>query len=172
MEQTLKQRLIGATILISLAVIFLPMLIGHKPSEVDPVYIEIPKPPEDLQSNIKVLDEIESEPVAMVSISKSGKESTQLIPSIPPAKKIKPVEGLNAWVVQVGSFSAKANANALTEKLKQAGFTAYVEQIDSSKKSIYRVKVGPELSRKKADALQTVLLKEQKLPKSIVVQYP
>ncbi len=171
MEQTLKQRLIGATILISLAVIFLPMLIGHKPSEVDPIYIEIPKPPEDLQSNIKVLKEIDAEPVAMVSISKSG-ESTQLIPSIPPAKKIKPIEGLNAWVVQVGSFSAEANAKALTDKLKLAGFTAYVEQIDSTTKSIYRVKVGPELSRKKADALQAILLKEQKLPKSIVVQYP
>jgi len=171
MEQTLKQRLIGATILISLAVIFLPMLIGHKPSEVDQIYIEIPKPPEDLASNIKVLDEVGSDPVAMVTISKTG-ESIEVLPSIPPAKKTKPVEGLNAWVVQVGSFSAEANANALTETLKLANFTAYVEQIDNAKKTIYRVKVGPELSRKKADALQALLIKEQNLPKSIVVQYP
>ncbi|OUR88704.1 sporulation-like protein, partial [Cycloclasticus sp. 44_32_T64] len=49
MEQPLKQRLIGAIILISLAVIFVPMLIGEKPTDSEIISIEIPEAPKDLE---------------------------------------------------------------------------------------------------------------------------
>jgi DedD protein len=171
MDQPLKQRLIGATILISLAVIFVPMLIGQKPTDNEIISIEIPEAPQDLNSRIVVLPEQETDSLAKVSISKdAGVKITK--PKIPKAPKIKPVEGITAWVVQVGSFSGQNNAEALSSKLKLAGFTAFVEQSSGKKGDVFRVRVGPELSKEKADAMNVRLKKQQKLPNAIVVQYP
>jgi len=171
MEQPLKQRLIGAIILISLAVIFVPMLIGQKPTESDIVSIEIPEPPEDLDSRILALPEQETEALAEVSISKEeGVKITK--PTIPEPPKAKAVEGITAWVVQVGSFSDQKNADALSARLMKAGFTAFVEESAGKQGEIYRVRVGPELSKEKADTMKVALQKAQKLSNAIVVQYP
>lgn len=171
MEQPLKQRLIGATILISLAVIFVPMLIGHQPSESDIITIDIPEAPADLDSRILALPEQENEVLAEVSISKeTGIKVTK--PSIPKPPEVKAVEGVTAWVVQVGSFSEQKNADTLANKLKIAGYVAFVEQTEGKKGEVYRVRVGPELSKEKADAVASKLQKEEKLPNAIVVHYP
>ncbi|MEO1888356.1 MAG: SPOR domain-containing protein, partial [Cycloclasticus sp.] len=127
MEQPLKQRLIGAIILISLAIIFVPMLIGQKPTESDVISIDIPKAPKDLDSRILALPEQEIEMVAKVTISDKGGVKV-IKATIPEPPKMKPVEGITAWVVQVGSFSDQKNADALSDKLKKLGYTAFVEQ--------------------------------------------
>lgn len=174
MEQPLKQRLIGATILISLAVIFIPMLVGHDPTESEVISIDIPEAPKDLDVPLLALPDHEPEQLAEVSISKES--GVRIIkgekPSIPPAPKIETVEGISAWVVQVGSFSDKKNAEDLTTKLKTAGFTAFVEESTGKNGDVYRVRVGPELSREKAEVVNKKLKEEQKLLKTIVVQYP
>tara|TARA_R110002074_G_scaffold170006_1_gene332208 strand:+ start:43016 stop:43531 length:516 start_codon:yes stop_codon:yes gene_type:complete len=171
MEQPLKQRLIGATIIISLAVIFVPMLIGHQPSESDVITIDIPEEPTDLDSKILALPEQENEVLAEVSISKeTGVKVSK--PAIPKPPEVKAVEGVTAWVVQVGSFSEQKNADNLANKLKIAGYVAFVEQTEGKIGEIYRVRVGPELSKEKADAVATQLQTEEKLPNAIVVQYP
>ena len=171
MEQPLKQRLIGAIILISLAIIFVPMLIGNKPNESQSISIEIPEPPKDIDSLIPTLPEQERDMLAEVSISKDTgvKISKQTILVMPP---LKLAEELNAWVVQVGSFSERKNADALSAKLKLAGFTTFVEQIVGDNAEVYRVRVGPELGKEKADAMKSKLQKELKLVKAIVVKYP
>ena len=162
MEQHLKQRLIGATILISLAVIFVPMLVGTDRSH-----------PEELDSKILALPEQDNEVLAEVSVSKET-GVTVTVPSIPPApvSTAKAVEGITAWVVQVGSFSEQKNADALSERLIKAGFVAFVEHVDGKSGEIYRVRVGPELSKEKADTLAVELKQQQKLSSAIVVQYP
>ena len=173
MEQHLKQRLIGATILISLAVIFVPMLVGTDRSQPNSISIEIPTPPEELDSKILALPEQDNEVLAEVSVSKES-GVTVTVPSIPPApvSTAKAVEGVTAWVVQVGSFSEQKNADALSERLIKAGFVAFVEQVDGKSGEIYRVRVGPELSKEKADTLAVELKQQQKLSSAIVVQYP
>ncbi|MBQ0723839.1 MAG: SPOR domain-containing protein [Cycloclasticus sp.] len=176
MEQHLKQRLIGATILISLAVIFVPMLIGTDRSQPNSISIEIPKPPAELDSKILALPEQDSEVLAQVSVSKeSGVNVTQTsVPSIPsaPVSTAVAVEGITAWVVQVGSFSEQKNADALSNRLMKAGFVAFVEQVDGKSGEIYRVRVGPELSKEKADVLAIELKQQHQLSSAIVVQYP
>ncbi|MFT6625316.1 MAG: DedD protein [Cycloclasticus sp.] len=171
MEQPLKQRLIGATIIISLAVIFVPMLIGHQPTESDVITIDIPEEPSDLDSKILALPEQENEVLAEVSISKeTGVKVSK--PAIPKPPEVKTVEGVTAWVVQVGSFSEQKNADNLANKLKMAGYVAFVEQTEGKIGEVYRVRVGPELSKEKADAVATQLQTEEKLPNAIVVHYP
>ena len=170
MEQPLKQRLIGATIIIALAVIFVPMLIGEKPSVPETVTIEIPEPPADIDSRILPLPEQANDVLAEVKINKKKVVITK--PTIPSPPKIAPVEGIKAWVVQVGSFSDKKNADALSATLIKAGFTAFVDPGTSKTGDIYRVKIGPELSKEKADKLAVVIKTKQKLSKAIVIQYP
>ncbi len=170
MEQPLKQRLIGATIIIALAVIFVPMLIGEKPSVPETVTIEIPEPPADIGSRILPLPEQTKDVLAEVKINK--KEVVITKPAIPSPPKKSPVEGIKAWVVQVGSFGDRNNADALSATLIKAGFTAFVDPGSSKNGDIYRVKIGPELSKEKADKLAVVIKTKQKLPKAIVIQYP
>jgi len=199
MEQPLKQRLIGAIILISLAVIFLPMLIGSKPTDVEIVDIQIPPPPADLPNKIVTLPEQKTEALAEVKISTASgvkvvvkepvasttpskkvtvaKELTRKLvqikqPVIPKPPKLKPIEAVSAWVVQVGSFSDGVNAKKLSDKLIKAGFTAFVEESAVKSGAIFRVRVGPELSKAKADVMKAKLQKEQSIKSALVVQYP
>ena len=173
MNQPLKKRLIGATILISLAVIFIPMLIGEAPQQQRSVSLEIPKPSEDFESKILALPEQQTELFAEVKIT--GSEPAKIIqPTLPkpPKRTKKAVEGISAWVVQVGSFSAEKNANSLAGKLMKEGYTAFVEPSFNSKGDVFRVRVGPEISKTKADALAAKIIKDKILNKAIVVQYP
>jgi len=171
MEPALKQRLIGATILISLAVIFVPMLIGEKIPENEVVTIDIPKLPESFESKIIALPEQSEEPMAEVSISSNAAVKITT-PSIPKPPVRKAVEGITAWAVQVGSFSNKKNADSLSTKLQKAGFSAFVEQSEGKNGEVFRVRVGPELSKQKAEKIKQTLQQEQQLAKALVVQHP
>jgi DedD protein len=72
------------------------------------------------------------------------------------------------YVVQVGSFSQKANAESLTSKLVAKGFPAFVEGSSAKGKSIFRVKVGPRPTREAADDLRQRLIDKQRLEGIIV----
>ncbi len=60
-----------------------------------------------------------------------------------------------AYVIQLGSFSHKANVEKLMEKLKKAGFTTFTRPVTTPSGTLTKVFVGPELD-------QAVL--EKKLP--------
>ncbi len=60
-----------------------------------------------------------------------------------------------AYVIQLGSFSHKANVEALMKKLRNAGFTAFTRPIKTRNGELTKVFVGPQLD--KTDL-------EQKLP--------
>ncbi len=61
-----------------------------------------------------------------------------------------PSDPLVRWVVQVGSFSSKSNADKLVARLRQDSLSAYSEEIMSSGSVIYRVRIGPYLERDEA----------------------
>lgn len=65
---------------------------------------------------------------------------------------------LKRWVLQLGSFSKKANADSLVNKLRSQGFNAYGDTIQvAGKGTMYRVRIGPELDKKRAQATQKKL---------------
>ena len=79
--------------------------------------------------------------------------------------------GMTAWVVQLGSFASGDNAQALNQKLRQAGFRAFVEPLKQNNSTVYRVRIGPELKRSDADAINERLKKDMQI-EGIVVHYP
>ncbi len=78
---------------------------------------------------------------------------------------------LMAWAVQVGSFSEHENATTLRDQLRAAGFAAFEERAISDGEEVYRVKVGPEFNRARAEDLQARLRVQQDL-QGIVVSHP
>lgn len=55
--------------------------------------------------------------------------------------------------VQVGAYSKKANADAMLEKIKKAGFDTYMVQVDG----LYKVQVGAYSKKSNADAMAAKL---------------
>ena len=78
-------------------------------------------------------------------------------PAAVPAKPVeapKPAAANVGFAVQLGAFSHAADANAMRDKLRANGFSAFVEQVKTDKGTLSRVRVGPVASRADADQLK------------------
>lgn len=196
MERRLKERLIGAAVLVMLAVIFIPMILDDT-SETDVAITEtnIPaRPEDDFNSRIVPLKESDFTPIPVESLpqeeteqmvevlEEQAKATEQSIPVIEDDTKPTPVQtrekpidsnhmGITAWVVQLGSFGSEENAQKLNEKLRLAGYPAFVEPLKNKSGMAYRVRVGPELLRSDAQALQKKLKKTMQID-GIIIRYP
>ena len=58
------------------------------------------------------------------------------------------------FAVQLGAFGQAADANALRDKARAAGFSAFVDQVRTDKGVLSRVRVGPVANRAEADQLK------------------
>jgi cell division septation protein DedD len=88
-------------------------------------------------------------------------------PTLPAAKPVEapaarpapapPVAAAQGWWVQLGSFSARANADRLVATLTSAGYSLRVSPTKKNGKELYRVLAGPSEDRAAAVALQARL---------------
>ena len=182
MDDQLKQRLVGAAVLVAVAVIFIPMMLDD--SEInDPAVDETnipPRPQTGFSSRIIPLDvdDLEEPAGSAPSAATQPQNITENAidtdaggePQVDPASS-GPRVGVTAWVVQLGSFASADNASALEERLKSSGYSAFVEKVLAREGVVYRVRVGPELLRADAQALRNQLDVEVRL-EGIVVRYP
>ena len=74
-------------------------------------------------------------------------------PTPPPAAAAAAAASTGAWMVQLGSFASRPNAERLAQQLKTQGFTASVSQ-GASGRHLYRVRVGPVHDKAAAAQLQ------------------
>ena len=201
METTLKQRLIGAAVIIALAVIFVPMILdGSGRQESVAINMEVPPEPtftfDSELPDPKQLDELppietsvdpkvelpthtaeEIKPVVTKSepvVVSTTQANEQKEPQVVEATEnhIKTNPALSAWAVQVAAFGEKSKALALQEKLIASKISAFTEQSGNAGKVIYRVKVGPELKRENAEKLRDQIEKEHGLNGSFVTKHP
>jgi len=75
------------------------------------------------------------------------------------------------WVVQVGSFLSKDNAEKLNQKVKKAGFRSFVNPITQNNKIMHQVCLGPEYDEADAKNLLKEIKNKMKLD-GIVKKYP
>ncbi len=187
-EGRLKQRLVGAVVLIALAVIFIPMLLsGGRDMEMPVFGSNVPERSAEVTNikhiDIKEIQKTESHPINPKRIpiahglpepkiveEKKTKSIVDTMVALAEKEK-KPVIKKTVWAVQVGSFTKRTNALGLKDKLRKKKIHAFVERIMKNNKVIYRVRVGPEITRKKAEALKIKLKKELKLS-GLVVKHP
>jgi DedD protein len=62
-----------------------------------------------------------------------------------------------SFVVQLGSFGSKENAERLVRDMTAKGFTTFIAPITTNGRELYRVRVGPTRDRASAEALATEL---------------
>ncbi|CAA9892757.1 conserved hypothetical protein [Candidatus Methylobacter favarea] len=81
--------------------------------------------------------------------------------SAPKVTSPKPVPELVRWYLQAGSFAKKENALALWESIRKQGLPVMLETIQVAEKgALYRLKLGPELDKDRAIAMQARLNKQ------------
>ena len=193
-KKQLRQRLIGALVLMALLAIIVPFFLGDQPGTSAEDIASIPPAPEQIPGADLPIDEGAPEaPVDEVtadtvidaatppattpvpdSAAMAAPVPTATAPARAPAASSSgatrnPVKApVSAWVVQLGSFSSERNAWALRDKLRNKGYHAFVERVSEGSKMVIRVRIGPELQRAKAEAVQQKLEKEMKI-KGIVM---
>ncbi len=176
MEERLKRRLVGAVVLVSLAVIFLPMLVEQE--QLGEVRIESsnipPRPANTDQFRSSVLPVPLDQPLIPVLADEGevpGEEESPPDNGEETREPEQPRTGLSAWVVQVASLSSKERADKLQSQLRAKGYSAFVEPVSLKGKNLYRVRVGPELDRKRAETTAEQIRKAVDL-KGQVIRYP
>jgi len=135
------------------------------PSAPPPTAVKSPSPPPAAAT--------EPPPTAVkpsAPLSSAAAEPPPLAPAAAGEGAEAPDDG-DAWVVQMGSFARQNNADALRDRLRKAGYRAFVSRHDGGGKAVYRVQVGPELSRRQAARQRDELRRKLEI-KGIIRRYP
>ncbi len=105
---------------------------------------------------------------------KTGKsEAFASLPVALQKRKVSVTSATQAWAVQVGSFKQRSNAFKLRDKLRKQKYRAFVEGIRSrNARLIYRVRLGPYVSRAGAEQVRESLLRQQKMKGLLVIRHP
>lgn len=155
MDTPLKQRLIGAIVLVALAVIFLPMLVkGPAPdSGVANVPIAAPDAPADGQFETREL------PLVAPAGGATGLQSGQArpveeaaAPAAPPTVDTSPAVAAGNYAVTFGAYGSQADADAVVAYLKRSQLPGFIETASINGRPAWRVRVGPYADRAQAEA--------------------
>lgn len=183
LDSGLKQRIVGALVLLALAVIFLPMLLSRE-DELRRVHVDAPQMPA-----APAMPDVELEPVVVPEPQSVADESMTAEPASDQALvAAEPVAPLTApaaapvqqpavaapapvadkldanslpisWSVQLASLSSASGAQALQKTLRSQGYNAYVRTFDG----MNRVFVGPLIERTEANRVRDQLNRQHKL---------
>lgn len=186
----LKQRIVGAIVLVALGVIFIPMVL-QRDDAVNISDSNIPEIPKELKKIAKrELPEITAPPAPPEATRQPVDEHTpdskaQTDNKVPPPEqkaapetkstpdtKQQAKQPTRAWVVQVASFSERKKALALRDRLRKAGYTAFVESLSTKNSVLYRVRVGPVVKRSEAEELQKKIISKFRLKDALVMAHP
>ncbi|HQW59165.1 MAG TPA: SPOR domain-containing protein [Thermomonas sp.] len=122
-----------------------------KPPAPAPAPVAAAKPPAPAPAPVAA-----AMPPAPALASKPAAASPPPAAPATPAPVAKPVDtSKTGFAVQVGAFAAAADATALRDKLRSAGFNAFTESVRTDKGTLTRVRVGPAMTRAEAEQLKS-----------------
>jgi DedD protein len=185
LRQRARHRLIGATVLVLIAVIGFPMVFDTKPRDVA-ADIRIDMPERDAvrpaqapvapapAATAPVPDDVKAppsqapEPQAPESaklpestVANAQKPEAKSAPTEEVVSTTKPdadkprVEGAARFIVQVGAFSDEAKVKEVRAKLEKAGLKTYVHVAQTKEGKRTRVRIGPFASKEEAQRMVT-----------------
>lgn len=165
MEPALKQRLIGAAVLVALAVIFLPMLIkGPAPeSSASDVPLNLPEQP-DGQFETRELPLVtpgDTPSGGVVGMSPGAAVvQGETLPTVDTAAEAAETAATGAmpaataggdFAVSFGSYASSGDADRVVAALRGAQLPGYQEAVPGNGRTLYRVRIGPYGSRADAE---------------------
>ena len=176
MDTPLKQRLIGAIVLVALAVIFLPMLVkGPAPdSGVANVPITAPDAPADGQFQTRELPLVA--PAGGATGLQGAASSTAPLneAAATPADAAAPADTSPAvaagnYAVSFGAYASQKDAEAVIAYLKRSNLPGFSEPATINGRQAFRVRVGPYADRAQAEAARLEAVKVRNDVKAEVV---
>ena len=183
LDKGLKQRMVGALVLLALAVIFLPMLLSREDEsrrvmvdapempaapempnvEVQPVAVPEPQllPDEPVGPDaVQSLEPVEVPPLEQPAVAAVPVPAAAPAAAPPVAPSKLDANSLPiSWSVQLASLSSSDGAQKLQKTLRSQGYNAYIRSVDG----MNRVFVGPLIERAEADRLRDQLNRQHKL---------
>ena len=156
------QRVVGMAVLAAGSLLLSPILLDEGPAKQLDRATQIPPTP--AVDNFEV-PQPKAVPAAPVPPAPVDEDEPAPVVTAKPDAKVTDSQALTAqglpqsWVVQVGSFSSQANADALKAKLREKGYPAFTKGNPADKNAAVRVFVGPKLSRERADQIKLELQK-------------
>ncbi|RXD57030.1 sporulation protein, partial [Xanthomonas perforans] len=96
---------------------------------------------------------------AKPEVTKPAPAKPELAAKPEPAKPVAtapaaPAASAVGFAVQLGAFGRAEDADALRDRVRAAGFSAFVEQVRTDKGALNRVRVGPVANRSDAEQLR------------------
>lgn len=175
-----KHRVVGAIVLVALAVIVLPLILhrgeGDLPGQGDAVapMAENQVFVADLTRTDTIADSPPAAPAAPAVTAPAPPVAAPVPPAaampkesptpttVPGPKTQAPappvsVSANKGFYVQVGTFGSRANARQLADKLKQHGYRVQLEQVRLASGDALRVRVGPYAQDAQAQAARTAI---------------
>ncbi|PPU47219.1 sporulation protein [Xanthomonas arboricola] len=171
MDTALKQRLIGAIVLVALAVIFLPMLVkGPAPSSgVADVPLEAPAAPANGEFETRELPLVtpgdapaggalgmRGAATAPAAVQDNPDAADLANPSSAPSA---PEVAAGNYAVNFGAYATSADADAVLARLKQAQLPGFSEKTQINGRPAWRVRVGPYVDQAQAEAARLQAVK-------------
>lgn len=201
MEVRVRERLVGALVLVAIVVLLVPAILTGRGGEEAAMpsqptrRVEVPlggapQPeeqvlvPEPLADAPATSDPPASgpparrEPETEVVATRPAEARPDPSPPKPPAAAAAPPPEprpaasaqVPAWAVQLGAFSNRAKAEQLVADLRKRRYAAFLLEYRAAGQVLYRVRVGPEQDRARAEEIAARLAKDGFQP--VVARHP
>jgi DedD protein len=198
MEVRVRERLVGALVLVAIVVLIVPsILTGRGSAPVEPpaqptrrVEIPLVDGQEAPEEQVLVPEPVAKAPAPTPTKQSSVDASPAQEPPAAPAPAVQPPAAPRAgaaaaaaapqrpeaaaqtpaWAVQIGAFSNRAKAEQLVADLKKRRYAAFILEYRASGQVLYRVRVGPEQDRARAEDIAARLGKDGFQP--VVARHP
>ena len=182
MDRALKERIIGAAVLVVFVVLVVPVFLDGPPQSGEIVSERVPLPGQAAEGDTRtvVLERDRDEPVpvaAPVTQPEAEQQPAQPKPDPEPESSPEPEpkpapakpetqqpvasadSSTGMWAVQLGSFGDQKNAERLAADLRKQGFAAFLSQLSTNSGELHRVRIGPQKDRESAEAMAERLAK-------------
>lgn len=189
MDPRLKQRLVGAAVLVALAVIFLPMLVkGPAPdSGVSDLPLRVPDAP---TSAFKTVDlplvtpgqvpaggalgapaAMDGDALATVDTGQGDPDDVADGDGDGDGDALPPTVAGGDYAVHYGAFASSSDAQTVLRQLGQARLVGYAEAFTLNGKPAHRVRLGPYATRAEAETvrLRAASLREDVSPRVVAL---
>ena len=187
MDRALKERIIGAAVLVVFVVLVVPVFLDGPPESGEIVSERVPLPGQaaDGETRTVVLERDRDEPVPVAApvaaaepearqpeeakIAAAARPDPEPEPEQESRPKPAPAEPAQTaaatesptgmWAVQLGSFGNQQNAERLAADLRKQGYAAFLSQLSTASGQLHRVRIGPQKDRESAEEMAARLAK-------------
>ena len=182
MDRGLKERLVGAAVLVAIGAWLIPWVLDgpEQISEPPATALDLPVPSAEsppVRTETVRLDRRDppatsaapsasatSASGASASTSDSGTTASpeaRITPAPPATAEPTPVEPAavagSEWYIQLGAFGDQGNAERQAARVDSFGYDAHVSAFPSGSGVVHRVRIGPQSTRERAEAIASSL---------------